>query len=197
MTVPRRTLLTGSLGVAALAACGRTESPTAGPGAAGSAVASGPASGELTMWAMGAEGDKLGDFVKDFTTSNPGLKVTVTSLPWSSAHDKFVNAISAKQTPDLAMVGTTWMGEMVGLGALEPIPAGVDGSVFFPGAFETTRVPSIPMARSMPACASIAYKVRPSPVVLSYRGVWASLHVLPKSAERKTRPMSPVMQRFR
>jgi multiple sugar transport system substrate-binding protein len=64
----------------------------------------------------------------------------VTSLPWSSAHDKFVNAVSAKQTPDLAMVGTTWMGEMVGLGALEPIPVGVDGSVFFPGAFETTKV---------------------------------------------------------
>jgi multiple sugar transport system substrate-binding protein len=75
MTVPRRTLLTGSLGVAALAACGRTESPTAGPGAAGSAVASGPPRGELTMWAMGAKGDTLGDFVKAFTTSNPDLKV--------------------------------------------------------------------------------------------------------------------------
>ncbi len=124
----------------AVTGCGRpADNPSAAPAPA-SSVAEGPATGELTIWAMGAEGDKLPDLVKDFEAANPDVKVTVTAIPWDGAHDKFTTAITAQKTPDLAMVGTTWMGEFADLDAFDPTPASIDKSTFFPGAWGTTEV---------------------------------------------------------
>jgi len=124
----------------AVTGCGRpAENPSAAPQTAAT-VAEGPATGELTIWAMGAEGQKLPDLLKDFEAANPGVKVTVTAIPWSAAHDKFTTAITAQKTPDMAMIGTTWMGEFAGLGALDPTPASIDKGAFFPGAWGTTEV---------------------------------------------------------
>ena len=103
-------------------------------------MASGPATGELTVWAMGAEGEKLPDLLKDFQAANPDVKITVTPIPWDAAHDKFTSAISAQKTPDVAMIGTTCMGEFAGLDALEPTPASIDKSKFLAGAQATTEV---------------------------------------------------------
>jgi multiple sugar transport system substrate-binding protein len=120
--------------------CGRpADNPSAAPQTA-SAVASGPATGDLTIWAMGAEGEKLPDLLKEFEAANPDVHVNVTAIPWSAAHDKFTTAITAQKTPDLAMIGTTWMGEFAGLDALDPTPASIDKSAFFPGAWGTTEV---------------------------------------------------------
>ena len=120
--------------------CGRAESGSPAGPATGSAVATASVSGELTMWAMGAEGDNLPKLLKDFTDAHPGIKVTVTAVPWASAHDKFANSITANTTPDLAMVGTTWMGEFAELGALDPTPGNIDKAKFFPGAAATADV---------------------------------------------------------
>ena len=139
----RRTSAITLAGVTALAltvsACGRED---AGSGAAetGKAVASGAATGTITVWAMGAEGEKLPELTKEFEAANPGVKVQVTAIPWDAAHDKFTTAITANKTPDVAMVGTTWMGEFAGMGALDPTPGEVDKSVFFDGAQKTTEV---------------------------------------------------------
>jgi multiple sugar transport system substrate-binding protein len=124
-----------------VSACGRTpeNGGTTAP-QTGAAVSTGKASGTLTMWAMGAEGEKLPQLAKDFEAANPGVKINVTAIPWDSAHDKFTTAITANKTPDLAMVGTTWMGEFAGLGALDPTPGQIDKSVFFDGAQKTTEV---------------------------------------------------------
>jgi multiple sugar transport system substrate-binding protein len=122
-----------------VSACGRQD---AGSGAAktGKAVSSGAAKGTITVWAMGAEGEKLPELTKEFEAANPGVKVQVTAIPWDAAHDKFATAITANKTPDVAMVGTTWMGEFAGMSALDPTPAEVDKSVFFDGAQKTTEV---------------------------------------------------------
>ena len=119
--------------------CGReaADSPSS---ASGSAVASGAATGTITMWAMGAEGENLPKLTKEFEAANPGVKVEVTAIPWDAAHDKFVTAITANKTPDVAMVGTTWMGEFAGMDALDPTPGEIDKSVFFEGAQKTTEV---------------------------------------------------------
>lgn len=124
----------------ALSACGRDISTDSGATSTASDVSSGKATGDLTMWAMGAEGDKLPALAKEFEAANPGVKVRVTAIPWDAAHDKFTTAITASKTPDLAMIGTTWMGEFTGLGALDPTPASIDTSVFFEGAQKTTEV---------------------------------------------------------
>jgi multiple sugar transport system substrate-binding protein len=139
----RRTTAITVASVAAVAltmsACGR-KADDGSSGETGKAVASGAATGTITVWAMGAEGEKLPELAKEFEAANPGVKVQVTGIPWDAAHDKFTTAITANKTPDVAMVGTTWMGEFAGLGALDPTPGEIDKSVFFEGAQKTTEV---------------------------------------------------------
>jgi multiple sugar transport system substrate-binding protein len=139
----RRTSAITLAGVTALAltvsACGRNDA-AGGAAATGKAVSSGAAKGTITVWAMGAEGQNLPALAKEFEAANPGVKVQVTAIPWDAAHDKFTTAITANKTPDVAMVGTTWMGEFAGMGALDPTPGSIDKSVFFDGAQKTTEV---------------------------------------------------------
>jgi multiple sugar transport system substrate-binding protein len=127
----------------ALAACGRsTDSPDAGAQAT-TTVSDGPATGNLTVWAMGTEGENLPKLMEQFQQANPGVKVTVTPIPWDAAHNKFTTAITAQSVPDAAMVGSTWMGEFADLGALDPTPQGFDNSSFFEGALDTTKVKDV------------------------------------------------------
>lgn len=124
-----------------LTACGRGgDAESASGGQTGAAVSSGKATGTITVWAMGAEGEKLPTLAKEFESANPGVKVNVTAIPWDAAHNKFTAAIAANKTPDVAMVGSTWMGEFAGLDALDPTPAAIDKSAFFEGAQKTTEV---------------------------------------------------------
>lgn len=128
---------------ALLAACGRTEAPPASPGGeqTGAEVSEGPATGTLTVWAMGAEGEALPQLAEKFKAENPDVTVNVTAVPWADAYTKFKAAIAANEAPDVAQVGTTWMGEFVAsLDALDPTPASIDGSQFFEGAWATTEV---------------------------------------------------------
>jgi multiple sugar transport system substrate-binding protein len=136
---PAITVATLATAALALSACGRSTGTAASTDQAKD-VSSGKANGTITVWAMGAEGDKLPTLAKQFESANPGAKVNVTAIPWDAAHDKFTTAITAGKTPDAAMVGTTWMGEFAGLGALDPTPPSFDKSQFFPGAQKTTEV---------------------------------------------------------
>lgn len=138
-STPKIVIVTMTAAALALTACGREgETPTGG--GTGQAIASGAATGTITVWAMGAEGEKLPALAKEFETANPGTTVQVTAIPWDAAHDKFTTAITANKTPDAAMVGTTWMGEFAGLSALDATPPAIDKSVFFEGAQKTTEV---------------------------------------------------------
>lgn len=126
-----------------LSGCGRGDNTGGSPGGgatSGPSVSEGPATGTIDVWAMGTEGEALGDFAKDFETANPGVKVNVTAVPWDAAHDKIATAIAGGQTPDVSMIGTTWMGEFAATGALDPTPAMIDSSGFYEGAWNTTDV---------------------------------------------------------
>ncbi|MFC0672918.1 sugar ABC transporter substrate-binding protein [Brachybacterium hainanense] len=141
---PTRRTVTG-LGAAAalglLAACGRPEENGDGSApASAEPIAEGPATGSLTVWAMGAEGEKLPELLAGFQEQNPDVTVEVTPVPWDSAHDKFTSAIAAGTAPDVAQVGSTWMAEFVGLGALEPTPEEISVDDFFTGALDSVTV---------------------------------------------------------
>ena len=127
------------MATAGLAGCGRAET-TGGPSASAPPVSEGKATGSLTVWAMGTEGEALPDLVKKFEADNPDVTVSVTAVPWGSAYDKFKAAIAANKTPDVAQVGTTWMGEFVAAGALDPVPSTMSAEKFYEGAQATTEV---------------------------------------------------------
>jgi multiple sugar transport system substrate-binding protein len=140
----RRRLVIGSVALTAtalaLAGCGRSNDSGNAGAQSTTTVSEGPATGNLTVWAMGTEGENLPKLMEQFKQANPGVNVTVTPIPWDSAHSKFTTAITANTLPDAAMVGTTWMGEFADLGALDPTPQGFDNSGFYPGALDTTKV---------------------------------------------------------
>src|SRR5471032_56868 len=106
----------------------------------GTATTAKPASGPvtLTIWAMGDEGDKLGnsDVLQGFQTANPDIKVEVTSIPWTVAHDKLITAVAGKQTPDITALGTTWAGEFDKLNVLDPVPSTISPDQFYQGAID-------------------------------------------------------------
>jgi multiple sugar transport system substrate-binding protein len=125
----------------AFTACGRSDDAGAGGEEQGAAISDGKAEGTIEVWAMGTEGEKLGDFVEDFEEANPDATVKVTAVPWESAHDKIATAIAAGEGPDVSLIGTTWMGEFAEAGGLMPTPEGlVDEADYFPGAWQSTEV---------------------------------------------------------
>jgi multiple sugar transport system substrate-binding protein len=119
----------------ALAACGGSDNESGGGGATGE-----EASGSITVWAMGTEGEKLSVLAKDFMQKNPGVTVNVTPVAWDVAHDKLITSVAGGKTPDISQMGTTWMGEFAKTGALEEVPDDINLSGTFEGARDTAIV---------------------------------------------------------
>ena len=128
-------LLAGAL---ALTACGRAEPEDAANDA--ESLSDGPATGTITVWAMGGEGENLPELAEGFEEANPDADVEVTPVPWDAAHDKISTAIAGDSTPDVAMVGTTWMAEFAATGALEATPPEFEPDAYFPALWESTVV---------------------------------------------------------
>lgn len=121
-----------------LTACGRDNGSGSGSTESASPIASGPATGTVTVWAQGAEGAALPALAKEFEASNPGVKVNVTAIPWDAAHNKYQTAIAGGTTPDIAQMGTTWMSDFSD--AFDPTPSAVDTGDIFPGSVKSTDV---------------------------------------------------------
>ncbi|RWR18611.1 extracellular solute-binding protein [Microbacterium enclense] len=121
----------------ALTGCGRTSDSGAGADEA-ITIGDAAAEGTLTMWAMGAEGEALPEFVKQFEDANPGVTVEVTPVPWDAAYSKFQTAIAGGNTPDLAMVGSTWMADFGD--ALQTVPTDLSTDGMFPGSVDSTMI---------------------------------------------------------
>ncbi|MGZ5404118.1 MAG: sugar ABC transporter substrate-binding protein [Nocardioides sp.] len=142
-THPRRTtaaIATLAVTSLVLTACGR-DAASDEVADQSAEVSDGEATGTIEVWAMGTEGEVLQDFSADFEEANPDVTLEVTAVPWDSAHDKLAGAIASGETPDVSLIGTTWMGEFAEAGGLMPTPENlVDEEDFFPGAWASTEV---------------------------------------------------------
>jgi multiple sugar transport system substrate-binding protein len=83
---------------------------------------------ELRFWAMGREGEVVARLVPEFERLNPAIRVRVQQIPWISAHEKLLTAFAGDATPDVAQLGSSWVPELVALGAIEPLDARVRAS---------------------------------------------------------------------
>jgi len=103
----------------------------------------------IRLWAMGREGEVVAQLMPAFERENPGIRVRVQQIPWTAAHEKLLTAFVGDATPDIAMLGNTWVPEFVALDALEPLDARADQSRslarsdFFPGIWSTNVVDSV------------------------------------------------------
>ncbi|WBB60831.1 sugar ABC transporter substrate-binding protein [Streptomyces sp. WMMC500] len=91
----------------------------------------------LTVWAMGEEGARLQQIAEKFNEDHPQIELKVTPVGWDVAHQKLVSAAAAGKLPDMAQLGSTWLGEFIDLGVLEPVDTGAfSADDFFPAAWE-------------------------------------------------------------
>jgi multiple sugar transport system substrate-binding protein len=128
------------------APAGASGSPAAGgsqPAGSSAASPAGDLSGELTVWAMGTEGDLLGTLADAFMKENPGVKVSVTPVAWDQAVAKLQTAIAGNTTPDVSQMGTDMMGQFGATGAFEPAPPDIDPSAYFESAWNTNIVDGV------------------------------------------------------
>jgi multiple sugar transport system substrate-binding protein len=95
---------------------------------------------------MGREGEVVSQLIPEFERTHPGIKVRVQQIPWTAAHEKLLTAYVGDATPDIAMLGNTWVPEFVALDALESLDARVTASTdvirdgYFPGIWNTNVV---------------------------------------------------------
>lgn len=93
----------------------------------------------VKFWAMGREGEVVAELIPEFERLNPGIRVELQQIPWTAAHEKLLTAFAGRVTPDLAQLGSSWVPELVALGALEPLGEEiaasnvVDPEDYFPG----------------------------------------------------------------
>ena len=98
---------------------------------------------------MGREGEVVSQLLPEFEKEHPGIKVEVQQIPWSAAHEKLLTAYVGDATPDIAMLGNTWVPEFVALDALEPLDARVAQSKdivrsdYFAGIWDTNTVDGV------------------------------------------------------
>lgn len=103
---------------------------------------------ELSMWAMGREGEVVKELLAGFEQANPAIKVKVQQLPWLSAQEKLLTAFAGDVTPDLCQLGNTWIPQFATLGAIAALdarvkqPGSVEASDYFPGIWESNRLGS-------------------------------------------------------
>lgn len=133
MTAATALLLTG---------CGRSsDTAEAGPAAE---ISEGAATGTVSIWAQGSEGEALKEFLAPFEEENPDVEVEVTAVPWDSAQNKYQTAIAGGTTPDIGMLGSDWMPGFAS--ALSPVPESIDTSGIFPFALESTEIDGASLA---------------------------------------------------
>ena len=112
----------------------------------GCTTATGREPDAIRLWAMGREGEVVAQLIPEFERENPGVRVRVQQIPWSAAHEKLLTAFVGEATPDIAMLGNTWVPEFVALDALEPLDTFVAQSKsltradFFQGSWDTNVV---------------------------------------------------------
>ncbi|MFL5527787.1 MAG: sugar ABC transporter substrate-binding protein [Gemmatimonadaceae bacterium] len=100
----------------------------------------------LRIWAMGREGEVLSELIPGFEKEHPNIHVEVQQIPWTAAHEKLLTAYVGEATPDIAMLGNTWVPEFVALNSLAPLDSFATQSTeirrddFFPGIWKTNVV---------------------------------------------------------
>jgi multiple sugar transport system substrate-binding protein len=95
----------------------------------------------LRFWALGREGEVVQQMLPAFEREHPRVKVEVQQIPFTAAHEKLLTAFVGEATPDVAMIGNTWIPEfhaLRGLVRLDTFPtreARREG--YFPGIWDT------------------------------------------------------------
>ena len=98
----------------------------------------------IEVWGMGSEGDLLTGMIDMFEAANPGIRVNVTSFPWSDGFENTTTAVIAQSGPDIIQIGSSWFPQFADAGGFLDLTnyfddssfAYLDRDNFFEGALE-------------------------------------------------------------
>lgn len=100
----------------------------------------------LTFWALGREGEVVGQLMPRFERENPGIRVQIQQFAITAAHEKLLTGFAGDSLPDLAQLGNSWVPEFAALGALASLDArvaatpGIEAADFFDGIWQSNIV---------------------------------------------------------
>jgi ABC-type glycerol-3-phosphate transport system substrate-binding protein len=112
MRTPRKALILAACTLV-LAGCGTSTG--------GNSSASGPASGDVTVWDYYGEATPLKKSIAEFEKVHPEIKVNYQAFDYNTTHDKFAVATSSGDAPDLATVDMTWIPSFAANGLLSDL----------------------------------------------------------------------------
>ena len=99
----------------------------------------------VQMWVMPNSLEPLRDIeeaLKPFIDTHPNIKVKVTVVDWGAAWTKITTAATSNDVPDIAQLGSTWVGSISSMGALMDNKARVaelgGAKAFIPASWKTS-----------------------------------------------------------
>ena len=98
-------------------------------------------SGKIKIWTMPNSSSPDNDLLnvcKPFLDANPELSITATVVDWGAAWRKLTAAATTGDAPDIAQLGTTWVGAISYMDALEDLTDHIDWSKFQESVLDTT-----------------------------------------------------------
>ena len=75
----------------------------------------------VTLWEFSGYEEIMQGLLKEFEAQNPGLHVKVQQLSWEHGLEKIIVAIAAGNAPDVVELGTDWVANFAGAGALRDL----------------------------------------------------------------------------
>lgn len=89
----------------------------------GLALMAGAATKVRVMWAEydGLTPEYASNLEKAFEEKHPDIDLEIISTPWNDMHDRLITYIAGGNAPDLSVIGTRWLLELMDMGVVEPI----------------------------------------------------------------------------
>ncbi len=56
-----------------------------------------------------------------FEKANPDIDLNIISTPWNVMHDKLITSLGGGQPPDMSVIGTRWLFELMDMDMVEPV----------------------------------------------------------------------------
>jgi len=89
----------------------------------GLAITAGAATKVSVFWTEydGLTPEYTSNLEKAFEEKHPDIDLEIISTPWNEAHDRLITYIAGGNPPDLSVIGTRWLLELLDMDVVEPI----------------------------------------------------------------------------
>ena len=138
MTLDRRQLLAGGLGLGAaagLSACSGLTSKAGGSAPSGGASSGGKVELTFVNWSGDAEKAAFDAVIAAFEQANPDITIKTDTVPYASVQTNLDTRFQAGNPPDLFRVSYIDMGQYTSEDVLLDLSASLDANAFEPGLF--------------------------------------------------------------